>query len=45
MKKWDILEITVSTVNVIDIICTNPEEIKILCEHILREGLNHFVLC
>ena len=28
MKKWDILEITVSTVNVIDIICTNPEELK-----------------
>ena len=42
MKNWDILEITINSVNTIDIVCTNQAEIEVLCKHILEEGLKYF---
>jgi hypothetical protein len=42
MKSWDILEVTVSSNNTINMLCTDPSEINRLCDYITTEGNRYF---
>lgn len=42
MTTWDVLEVSVSSYNHINILCTNQPEMKKLCDFIIAESSNHF---
>jgi hypothetical protein len=42
MKKWDILEFRIGSINTLNFLCTNPDEIQEICDDIIKEGYEYF---